>query len=402
MAIIDRVKAILMSPRAEWQVIDGESGDIAGIYRHYLIYLAAIPALASFLGLWLFGFSVGGITVKVGFFSGLINAVLYYLLSLVLMYVIALIVDVLAPTFYGTRNQLAAFKLVAYGSTAALVAGVFYLIPAISFLAWVGALFSIYLIWVGLPVLMKSPPGKNLPYMLLILVCSVLASWLLSVITRPATDLVPTSADVTLSTPAGEVRIDAAKTEEAGRKLEAATRQIAEAAKSGDPAAAAKAATDAVAAVSAATGGRAPITVDALKALIPESLAGLKRDTYEVKSGEAMGVSSARARADYRDGERSLALEINDLGGLAALASLANWANVTGEKETQTMTEKISKVGGRTVRERIEKDGSETGYSLILTNGVIVEARGRGFDINALKAAVDSLDLAGLEATRKD
>ena len=397
MAIIDRVKAILMSPGAEWQVIDGESGDIAGIYRHYLVYLAAVPAIASFLGMWLFGFSFGGVSVKVGFFSGLINAVLYYLLSLVLMYVIALIVDVLAPTFYGTRNQLAAFKLVAYGSTAALVAGVFYLIPAISFLAVVGAIYSIYLIWVGLPVLMKSPPGKNLPYMLLILVCSVLASWLLSVITRPAVDNV-VAETVTVTTPRGEVTIDTNKVEEAGRKLEAATRELNEAARSGDPAAAAKAA----AVVSAATGGRPPISIDTLKTLIPETLAGLKRETYEVKSGEAVGLSSARARAEYREGDRSISIDINDLGGLAGLASLANWANVTGEKETPDMTEKISRSGGRTVRERVEKDGSEAAYSLILANGVIVDARGRGVDIGALRSAVESLDLARLEAVRKD
>ena len=397
MAIIDRVKAILVSPGAEWQVIDGESGDIAGIYRHYLLYLAAIPAIASFLGFWLFGFSLGGVSVKVGFFSGLINAVLYYLLSLVLMYVIALIVDVLAPTFYGTRNQLAAFKLVAYGSTAALVAGVFYLIPAISFLAVVGAVYSIYLIWVGLPVMMKSPPGKNLPYMLLLLVCSVLASWLLSVITRPAVDVV-TAESVTVSTPRAEVTVDNRKLEEATRQLDAASRQLNEAARTGDPAAAAKAA----AAVSAATGGRAPVSVDTLKGLLPETLAGMKRDTYEVKSGEAMGVGTARARADYRDGDRSVSIEINDLGGLAGLASLANWANGTGEKETPTMTEKISRSGNRTVRERAEKDGSEAAYSLILANGVIVEARGRGMDLAALRGVVDGLDLARLEAARKD
>ena len=182
MSIVNRVKAILLAPRSEWTVIEAEADDVAGIYKKYLIYLAAIPALAMFIALTLIGVGGFGISVKLPFFPGLINAIVSYVLSLVMLYVVSLIVDALAPTFGGQKKPLNAFKVIAYGSTAAMVAGVFHVIPGGSILALLGSLYSIYLIYLGLPLLMKCPQEKAVAYTALVIVCAIVAGLLISAI----------------------------------------------------------------------------------------------------------------------------------------------------------------------------------------------------------------------------
>jgi Yip1 domain len=175
MALVDRVKAILLSPKTEWPVIEGEGGDVAGIYKNYLIYLAAIPAIAGFIGLSLIGMNLLGNTFRIPFGAGIAQALVGFVMSLVMTYVLAWIANALAPTFGGQQNMLSAFKLIAYGTTAALVAGIFQLIPSLGILAFLGALYTIYLIYIGVPVMMKCPPDKALAYTAVLIVCGIIA-----------------------------------------------------------------------------------------------------------------------------------------------------------------------------------------------------------------------------------
>ena len=174
-ALIARAKALLTSPRTEWPVIAGEATDIPTIYRTYLGWIAAVPAIASFIGLSVIGFGLLGTTVRVPLLGGVANAAVGFALSLAVVYVLALIVDALAPTFGGRRDRLAAFKLVAYASTASMLAGIVYLLPALSFVALLGSAYSVYLLYLGLPVLMRCPPAKALPFAAVVVVCGLLA-----------------------------------------------------------------------------------------------------------------------------------------------------------------------------------------------------------------------------------
>jgi hypothetical protein len=74
---------------------------------------------------------------------------------------------------------LNAFKLVAYGGTAGFVGGIFSMVPALSMLGMLASLYSIYLINLGLPELMKCPPEKAVPYTAVVLVCGFVASVML-------------------------------------------------------------------------------------------------------------------------------------------------------------------------------------------------------------------------------
>ena len=182
MNLVDRVKRILLSPRTEWEVIDAEQTTPAALFTGYIVPLAAIGPLARLIGFSVFGIPLPLMgTYRVPFGSALTGAVIGFVLTLVGTYVLALIVDALAPTFNGQRNQIQALKVAAYSSTAAWVAGIFALIPWLGFLGIVG-LYSLYLLYLGLPVLMKAPREKALPYTAVVILAAIVLFMVIGVI----------------------------------------------------------------------------------------------------------------------------------------------------------------------------------------------------------------------------
>ena len=177
--LVDRVRAILLRPKEEWIVIDKEQTDIATLYRTYVIPLAAIGPLANAIGGALFGTTLGGhgpIT------NAIVGALVAFALALVGTYVVAQVIDNLAPRFSGTRNLTQAFKVFAYSSTAQWLAGIFALIPALSPLSIVG-LYSLYLLYLGLPVLMKVPQERATAYTISVVVVALLVLIVIAAVT---------------------------------------------------------------------------------------------------------------------------------------------------------------------------------------------------------------------------
>lgn len=172
--LVTRVQNMIMKPAAEWDVVAAEPATVGGIFTGYAMILAAIPAVASLVGRLLFFHSLIG-----GVFWG----VLTYVLTLVGVYVVALIVDALAPSFGGERNQVQSLKLVAYGSTAVWVAGIGNLIPILGgLLVLAGGIYTLYTIYIGLPKLMKNPPDKTIGYFAVIIVAEIVIYWLIALV----------------------------------------------------------------------------------------------------------------------------------------------------------------------------------------------------------------------------
>jgi len=174
MDLVARVRAILLNPQAEWQVIARESGEPAYLFPNYVAILALIPALAGLIGLSL-------VSGYLPFLGSLVGAIIGYLMSFVTVYVLALIVDALAPNFGGQRDFPSALKLSVYSYTPVWLAGIFALIPGLRILGILG-LYGLYLFWLGLPVLMRSPKEKNLPYVASILVAAILIFFVIGLI----------------------------------------------------------------------------------------------------------------------------------------------------------------------------------------------------------------------------
>jgi len=170
MILTERVKNIIVQPAQEWRVIEKESTTTSELYTSYIMILAAIGPVASIIGLSLFGVStpLTG-TYRLPFGSVIGHAVVSYVLSLAGVYVFALVINALAPTFLGTKNEIQALKVAAYSSTASWLAGIFMLVSALSFLQILG-LYGLYLLYLGLPLLMKAPEEKALVYTVVVIV----------------------------------------------------------------------------------------------------------------------------------------------------------------------------------------------------------------------------------------
>jgi hypothetical protein len=182
MNLVDRVKRILLSPRTEWEVVDAEQTTPAALYTGYIAPLAAIGPIAQLIGYSVFGITVPFMgTYKVPFGSALTGAIISYVLTLAGTYILALIIDGLAPTFNGQRNQIQALKVAAYSSTAAWVAGIFALIPGLRLLGILG-LYSLYLLYLGLPVLQKTPRDRALPYTAVVVLAAIVLFMIVGVI----------------------------------------------------------------------------------------------------------------------------------------------------------------------------------------------------------------------------
>jgi Yip1-like protein len=173
MNLVDRVKRILLSPKTEWEVIEAEPTTPGALYAGYIAPLAAIGPIAQIIGYSVFGMSVPFVgTYRVPIGSAIIGALVSYILTLVGTYVLALIIDALAPTFSGQRSQIQALKVAAYSSTAAWVAGIFALIPGLRILGILGV-YSLYLLYLGLPALMKTPREKALGYTVVVILAAI-------------------------------------------------------------------------------------------------------------------------------------------------------------------------------------------------------------------------------------
>lgn len=172
MNLVDRAKNILLQPKQEWPVIAAEPHTPQTIYTQYVMILAAIPAVAGFIGLSLIGFSGFGVAYRVPMGAGIAHMIVSYLLGLGAVYAVALVIDALAPNFGGEKNFMQALKVSAFSMTAAWLAGIFAILPALSILSLLG-LYSLYLLYLGLPVLMKAPEDKAVPYTVVVIIVAI-------------------------------------------------------------------------------------------------------------------------------------------------------------------------------------------------------------------------------------
>ena len=176
MNVIERAKAILLQPKETWPVIDAEPATVGSIYKDWLIVMAAIPAVCGFIGISLVGVGAFGFGYRMPIVGGLVAAVVGYVLSLAMTYIMALVVDGLAPSFGATKSQVGALKVMAYGATAVYVAGVLKLLPALGLLGIIAACYSVYLMYLGLQSVMKCPQDKAVGYTAVVVVIFIVAS----------------------------------------------------------------------------------------------------------------------------------------------------------------------------------------------------------------------------------
>ena len=409
MDIKTRVRNILLAPDTEWPVIAADPTPTGDIVTGYVMPLAAIGAVAGFIGGSLVGISVPFLgRYHVPITTGLAGAVFAFIFAIVGVFVLAFIINALAPTFGAQQDSNRAFKVAAYSYTPAWIAGVLQIVPALAILGVLAALYGLYLLYLGLPALMKCPQEKSIGYTAVVVVCAIV----LSIVVTSISGLIVSPAAMgrmgsfsTPSSPSSDPQFDPntpmGKLEALGRKLEESGAKMEQAQKSGDSAAGTAAAFEGLGALLGGGARVEPVSIEQLKPLVPEQFAGLARQSSNAERSGMAGIVVAKAEASYGDGAgRSATLEITDSGGASGLVGLASWANLEGERDNDQMSERTERVGDRLVHQRISKTGGRHEYDVVIGRRFIVTARSTGIEFDALKGAVSGLDLQKLEGMK--
>ena len=189
--VVRRALNLLLHPAETWDAIEAEPDTIERLFRYWVLPLAAIPAIGRMLSQLSFGsFEIFGIRFYhpnvIAVFG---DALASYALTLISVYLLALVVDHFAPQFGGERSRTQAFKLVAYSGTAAWLSGAFLILPgAGGLIAVLGMIYSLYLLYLGLPKLMRSAPVFTLNYYALTLVAAIVMAAVIGSVTSHAGD----------------------------------------------------------------------------------------------------------------------------------------------------------------------------------------------------------------------
>ena len=362
-----RLKAILVNPKSEWQVIAERPETVTGLFKHWVLPVAAVPAVAGLVGSLVFGFSALGVQYRPSPLTAISEAVVIYVLSLIQVGLLALIIDALAPLFGAARNRNQAFKVAAYSMSAGWAAGILQLVPNLSMLAILGALYGIYLLYLGLPVLMKSPQERSLSYIVTTILAAIVLGLLANLAALPLATAfgAPSAAEMSI------------------QEQNSATANLQDA-------------SEAMTKIANGEGGK-PVPIGTLASLLPKSIGSAARGSL-VSLGPSPGsFNGAHASAHYGPVDGGLDLTITDLGAAGAVAGMgANFTANNGSEDGSSA--EILQTGPYGFSHESWDEQARLGsYSKTVANRFLVQASG-GPTLNDLRVAVEAVDQAKLKA----
>ena len=403
MNIVERVKNILVTPGTEWDVIAAEATPPKQLIISYVLPLAAIAAIAGFISYSLIGMSMFGVTVRTPIVWGIVMIVYQIVMAVVSIFILGFIIDALAPSFGGQKSMDQAVKVAAYSYTPGWLGAVLGIIPWIGWLlGLVAALYGLYLLFLGLPKLMKNSPDKTIVYEIVVVVVAIIVGFVIASIGAMITGgaMMGSAAVHGASSAAPSVTYQNKELDAFAKKMEEASRKMEAAQKSGDANKQMEAAMATLGTAMSGGKGVEPVQIDALKPFVPETFAGLPRKDLQTERGGAAGFVTTKVQGVYGDDSgKSARVEVMDTGGVAGLMGLASWMNVQGEKENSERRESTRRDGKRLIHEEQNKKGGSSKYTVVLNDRFIVEARGN-VDYGQLKSAVNSLDLGKIESMK--
>lgn len=134
-----------------------------------------------------------------------------------------------------------------------------------------------------------------------------------------------------------------------------------------------------------------PLTLDQLKALLPEKLAGIKRTDYNTSSSMGYAV----AEGEYKkDDNTSIKLMVYDCAGEAGstMYTLTYWGAINVQQESEReYTKTIDFNGGKAI-ENYEKDRKKSTFTYVTNDRLLVVLTGRNMEPSALKDLAEDLD----------
>jgi hypothetical protein len=441
-ALIARVKNMVLAPKTEWPVVEREPTSIGQLYFAYVAPLALFAAVLSFIHVSLIGVHLPfGVNVRQPVTAGLMSLVMTLVGAFIGLLIVGVVINVLAPTFGAIRDLRQAVKTAAYAFTPAWLGALFGLLPAFSFLLQLVAdCYAIYVLYLGLPVMMRGKQEKAAGYTATVVICTIVLGIVLGAVMagvgiatggalshlRPASEATKAEEREQAAATVGNVLGNMLGTDEKGKQdlgnavsrvaaagdaMGSSAGTSAAAAPGADKPASAESAQDAgqavgglVAALGGAFGGShrvTPVDFQTLKAMLPASLAGMERTHAAGEAKQGLGMQSTNATGTYKgaDGSR-LELTISDASAVSGLMEMAESLPQTTNSESDSGYEKDVLLGGRKVHEKYDSHSRHAELQTIVAKRFTVELTGDGVDMSKLESAVAAVDLGKLESMK--
>lgn len=348
---LSRLLSLLFKPSETFDRISEEQDSVPVVFTGHVVPLAAIGPVCRIIGASVVGLGPWGAGVRVPWVWSILAAVTEYVLNLGVVFLLGFAVFTLAPRFGGRRDVLGAFKLAAYVLTPVYLAGVFNLVPAVGFLVWLG-LYGVYLIYAGLPWLMKNQAKQSPLYTAAVTVCALFMLVIIGAVAGRLTTLGTVHARGSEGAPAGL------------------------------PAAHAVASASSAAATAAAIADSR-----ALVALMPPLFNGAARADTTTSSSDGLAV----AEATYSVGGGSIHLKVSDASSAARLAAANASSNPAGGDET------VQTDGNHTTRQAFDATEKVGHYTIVRDGRISVEADGSHVDPALLKALASQVPIDKIE-----
>lgn len=451
--LIERAKNMILGPRREWEAIAPEGSSIAQLYTGYILPMSIFAAVMTFVHLSVIGVRVpfAG-TIRSPMTSGLTSAVIGVVFGLVGVYIYSFIVNTLAPTFGGVRDSRQAMKIAAYSLTPAWLSTVLALSPVMAtLLQFLAGCYGIYVLYLGLPVLMRSPRERAVGYTASVVICCIVIGVLLGLLSAAfghfgmrsgLGGLMPAQSEAAqearqeqASREVGNVIGNLLGTDEkgkeglgnaisnlakAGKQMEQQQAAASQASSAGNPGSSsntvqgsvsgnepAQSPMGAVGGLLTAVGGSLggpnrvePVAGQTLTNLLPASLAGMKRSNVRSEGNGAIGIKTTRAEADYTGQQGTAHLAIADVSGVSGLMDMANGLVQDSTSESEAGYERNVQIGGRPAHEKWDTQSRRGEISMIIAKRFTVDVTGEGVPMETLQRAYGDIDLASLEGLK--
>ena len=166
--MIHHVLGLFTHPEQEWKEIRGEEESISHMYFTHVLILAAIPAISAYIGTSQVGWIIGnGDPVKLTTASALQMTVMTYIAMLIGIGAMGAFIHWMSRTYDSNPTITQCVVFAAYNATPLFIGGLAALYPNLwlSMLVGTAAIcYTVYLLYVGIPVFMGIPEEEGFVY----------------------------------------------------------------------------------------------------------------------------------------------------------------------------------------------------------------------------------------------
>jgi len=182
---------MILKPKEEWPIAAAEPATIGGLFSGYIIPLAAIGPVAGLIGSTVFGIPLPLLgTYHPPLMTSITSAIVAYVATLLGCYIMAVVAEMLAPSFSGVKDRVAGLKLAAYSSTPTWVVGIVRIFPPLGIIVLLAALWGLYVLYLGVPEAMKVPKEKAIGFIVVLIIVEIVVFFAIGAVTASVTAMV--------------------------------------------------------------------------------------------------------------------------------------------------------------------------------------------------------------------